>query len=356
MPNNEHPPSFSFHIEGGEPDIHTVPAYVLVQILENAQRAFELIGVQAEGREIKARARIAADTSKRFQLICQLPQPGSYAVPVTVGGAGDLFIPELVGKAFDIFQKVMASVTAHDAAGITGALPDARIRRRVLEAVKGMAPRADAAWRLTLRDGANTPFASFDTGTIPFVQETIVPPEEREASKVVTGELKSIDFTARKFSIIYPPAQRELECIYEDAVEELLIENRRELVQVTGRVLLDEQGVPKQIIDVNDIRDLDLSSFTFETVHYQGLTLKAHAPITLQPVSDDSKQLLCLEDAGLGIDVFAPTREALLAELNEQVAMLWSEYALADDDTLDAVARQLKQSLLAAFTEVVDAA
>ncbi len=36
--------------------------------------------------------------------------------------------------------------------------------------------------------------------------------------------------------------------------------------------------------------------------------------------------------------------------------MLWREYALADADTLDAVARQLKLSLLAAFTETGDAA
>jgi hypothetical protein len=34
----------------------------------------------------------------------------------------------------------------------------------------------------------------------------------------------------------------------------LPIENRRDLVQVTGRVLLDDMGQPKQIIDVNDIR------------------------------------------------------------------------------------------------------
>ena len=36
--------------------------------------------------------------------------------------------------------------------------------------------------------------------------------------------------------------------------------------------------------------------------------------------------------------------------------MLWAEYALADDNELDAVARQLKQALLATFTEVRDAA
>lgn len=79
--------------------------------------------------------------------------------------------------------------------------------------------------------------------------------------------------------------------------------------------------------------------------------------LSLEPSLDDTKQLLCVvHDGGLAPDIFAPTREALLAEVNEQIAMLWSEYALATDYTLDSVARQLKRALLTAFTEVRDAA
>lgn len=350
------PPSFSFHIEGVEPGSHTAPAVVLVQILENAQRAFELIGIHAEGREIKARARIPAATSKRFQLVCHVPEAGSYALPVTVGGAHDLFASEATHKAFGIFRKLVDSVTRRDVDAVNRALPDASIRRRVLEAIKGMAPPAGAAWRLRLHDAADAPFADFDNETVSFVQGTIVPPEEREASTVVTGELTRIDFGARKFTIIYPPNNVELDCIYDEAVEELLIERRRDLVQVTGRVVLDEQGNPKRIIDVNDIRDLDLSTLTIETVQFDGHFLKAKVPIAIEPSTDESKQFLCLERSELGINVFAATREALLAELHGQLRMLWAEYALADDNTLDAIAHQLKLSLRAAFSEVGNAA
>ncbi|MBI3525562.1 MAG: hypothetical protein HY066_13755 [Betaproteobacteria bacterium] len=356
MPNNEHPPSFSFHIKGDEQDGHTVPAVVLVQILENVQHAFELVGMQVEGREIRARARIAAATSKRFQLVCQLPGPGSYAMPVTVGGAGELFSADLANQAFGIFRGVMESVSARSSAGLASVLPNERIRRRVLEAVKGMAPRADAQWKLGLYDSQNVSFATFDVQTIPFVEETLVPVEQREAARVVTGELKSIDFAERKVTIIYPPTSKELACIYEEAVEDLLYERRRDLIQVTGRVVLDDQGAPKQIIDVTDIRDVDLSSLDIHTVRHGRLTLKAAPALSLEPSLDETKQLLCVEHDSLALDVFAPTREALLAELNEQIAMLWTEYALAEDDTLDSVARRLKQALLAAFTEVRDAA
>lgn len=349
-------PAFSFHIEGGEPNVQAIPATVLVQILENAQRAFELIGVHVEGRGIKERARVASATSQRFQIVCQVPVSGSYALPVTIGGAGELFSAELAIKAFNIFRGVMEQVSARCSSGLASALPDDRIRRRVLESVKGMSPRADAKWKLSLHDDQNVSFATFDVETIPFVENTLVPVEQREAARIVTGELKSIDFTERKITIIYPPTSKELVCIYEESVEDLLYEKRRDLIQVTGRVLLDEQGAPKQIIDVTDIRDLDLSALTLDTVRHGTLALKAATILSLELTLDDSKQLLCIEQPDLGIDVYATTREALLTELHEQLAMLWQEYAQASDEELDAPARQLKHTLLNRFSEVTHAA
>jgi hypothetical protein len=352
-----HPhPSFSFHIESGEPQGNVVPASVLVQILQNAQHAFELIGVQVEGRSINQRARVPAATSQRFQLICQLPEPGCYALPVTIGSSSELFESEQAEKALKIFQDVMERVSSRNPRGLADALPDERIRRRVLEAVKGMAPRADAKWTLSLHDSANAAFAFFDVQTIPFVQDTLVPAAQREASRVVTGELKNIDFIERKITIIYPPTSKELDCLYDEALEDLLYERRRELIQVTGRVLLDDQGIPKKIIDVTDIRDVDLSSLEVSSVRHGSIHLRVTPVLSLDPILDDSKQLLCVENKELQMTVFAPTREALLAELHEHMAMLWQEYALANDDELDAIALQLKRTLLARMTEASHAA
>lgn len=349
-------PAFSFHIEPSEAGAHVVPATVLIQILENAQRVFELIGVHVEGRGIKERARVPAQISQRYQLICKIPQQGSYALPVDVGGTGDLFSPEQANKALGIFREVLENVTSKNAPALSAALPDARILRRVLESVKGMAPRAGAQWKLNLHDDQDHWFAFLDEETIPFVERTLIPAEQREAARVVTGELKSIDFAERKVSIIYPPNNKELACFYEESVEDLLYEKRRDLIQVTGRVLLDEHGAPKQIIDVTDIRDLDLSVLAIDNIRHGRLTLKASPLLSLEPSLDDTKQLLCIEQSDLGIDVYATTRETLLAELHEQLAMLWQEYALAADEELDAPARQLKQALLNRFSEVLHAA
>ncbi|WP_374259235.1 hypothetical protein [Aquabacterium sp.] len=349
-------PSFSFHIESGEVlGGETVPASVLVQILQSAQQAFLLIGVHVEGRSIKARARVSAETSERFQLVCQLPKAGCYAMPVTVGASNDLTQAESAESALGIFHALMSRISAHTEDGLAQALPDERIRRRVLELVKGMAPRAGAKWTVSLHDSSDTPFATFDQDTIPFVQQTLVPDEQREASRVVTGELKNINFIERKLTIIYPPTNKELECIYDEALEDLLYERRRGLIQVTGRVLIGENGEPKQIIDVTDIDAVDMAPFVITKIERGPIRLAAHPPLVLEPSLDDGKQLMCVEDEKLGISTFAQTREALIIELNEQLAMLWAEFASANDSELDGPAQELKRSLLERFTEVTDA-
>ena len=71
--------------------------------------------------------------------------------------------------------------------------------------------------------------------------------------------------------------------------------------------------------------------------------------MTLEIKMEQTKQLLYVTHPELGIDVFATTLESLLVELQEQLVMLWDEYALASDEKLDAPARQLKQALLAKF-------
>lgn len=355
MNRSEHP-SFSFHIESGEPQGNVVPASVLVQILQNAQQAFELIGMHVEGNSIAQRARIPAAIAQRFQLICELPQAGCYALPVTVGSASDLLAPEKAAEAFDIFHQLMKRISNRNDVDLQRVLPDERIRRRVLEAVKGMAPRAGAKWTLSLHDSTDVSFADFDVDTIPFVQSVLVPVEQREAARVVTGELAHINYKEHKLTIIYPPTSKELECFYDEVLEDLLHERRRDLIQVTGRVLVDEQGSPKKIIEVSDISDVDLSPLEISVVRHGGLHLQVKPPISAELTLDESKQLLCFEEPAFDLLAFAPTREALLAETQEHLAMLWQEYALASDDELDGPARTLKQLLLARMNEVAHAA
>lgn len=350
-------PTFTLHIQDGTDGIHAIPASVLVQIIENAQRAIELIGLHVEGREIKERARIPAATSRKFQLICQVPQNGSYMLPISVGDPTvDPLAEQQISQAWGIFKQTVLDVYHRQPDALRSSLPDTTFRKRVLEAVKGMAPRAGANWRLEFLAADATNFAAFDTHTGAFIQETMFPAQEREAAQTITGELRSIDFAARKISIIYPVNNKILDCYYDESLEDLLYENRRRMIQVTGRVVLDNAGQPKEILEVSDIRDLDVSAFEIDRVKAGNIALRAKAKLLIEPTLDDTKQLLCLDHDTLGILVYGSTREQLLDELQEQIAMLWSEYAQADDAALTPDALALKRALRTAFEETADAA
>lgn len=151
---------------------------------------------------------------------------------------------------------------------------------------------------MNLHDDHGVLFARLDRNTVPFLQEVLVPASRREGERVVIGELKNIDFVEHRLTIIYSPTRRALDCVYEEELEDLLCEKRRDLIQVTGRVILDEHDQPKQITDVTDIRDPDYSEMVVDEVPMGASVIRPRAPLALEVFPDESKQLYCVEDAG----------------------------------------------------------
>lgn len=65
--------------------------------------------------------------------------------------------------------------------------------------------------------------------------------------------------------------------------------------------------------------------------------------------------LFTVSAESIGLDAFAESQTALSAEVKEQLAVLWREYALAADKELTVSARRIKRNLLSVFEEVHDA-
>jgi hypothetical protein len=62
----------------------------------------------------------------------------------------------------------------------------------------------------------------------------------------------------------------------------------------------------------------------------------------IEPVLDETKQLLCLQKPELGIDVYAYQRDELFDALKEEIDVLWRNYAGEKDDILTVGAAQEK--------------
>lgn len=89
------------------------------------------------------------------------------------------------------------------------------------------------------------------------------------------------------------------------------------------------------------ICEIELSEFTC-----RGDRLEFKVPLLLSPKLTQSGQFLTIQRDDLGIDVIANSRQQLLTKLQEQLCMLWIEFATEDDELLDGAAVVLKNRLL----------
>jgi len=82
-----------------------------------------------------------------------------------------------------------------------------------------------------------------------------------------------------------------------------------------------------------------------------GRHMRKRRGAALPIVAEDSDGMHTVRAEKIGLDAFAETKAELAAEVAAQLAMLWKEYALADDAELTESAREVKRNLLATFEE-----
>ena len=341
--------TFKIHpVDGGS----EVPVSLLLQIFSKLQELVHLFALQEEGRTVQHRLRLSEKLKRKYVLHLRPPEIGSFAVAGRVAGRGtDLFEPEQAQRVVDQMFRFSQAVGAGHEAQVLQLIPDSRLRHRGLTCLSVLCPPPGSGYRYEMMSGAG-PAITLDETLPGRIEEWLTTPEERAEVRTVTGRLEAISFGERKVTIIYQPKSRPLECFYDEDIESMLWENRRDLIQVTGRVLMDDDAYPKRIDEVEQIRDLDLSHFVLSEIEGRTFRLKPRNPMSLLPVLTDDEQFLCLEHAPWSLDVFATTRAELLAELKEQMLMLWQEYACEQDEVLSEPAQRVKQQLLADWEEI----
>ncbi len=344
--------AFKIHPAGGGSE---VPVSLLLQIFSKLQELVHLFALQEEGRTVRQRLRLSEELKRKYVLHLRPPEAGSFAVTGRVAGRGaDLFEPEQARRVVGQMHQFSRAVVSGDEGQIFELMPDGSLRRRVLSCLSMLSPPPGSGYRYEMAPGAGSEI-SLDETLPARIEAWLKAPEERAEVRTVTGRLEAISFGEHKLTIIYQPKSRPLECFYDEDIELMLLENRRDLIQVTGRVLMDDGGHPKRIDEVEQIRDLDLSPFVLGEIEGRDVRLRPRSTLSFLPTLTDDEQFLCLEHAPWSLDVFAPTRAELFAELKEQMLMLWGEYAREQDDALSEPAKQVKRQLLADWEGVANA-
>ncbi len=349
-------PQATLRLFGQRGEQHAVPVDVLVQSLTGMQKLIYLFAYDSKGKRLNKKLRVTDEIADKYKLVCMVPEKGSYAIPLRIATpAGQLFqLPE-VKDLLNQVQSFFEALASTDSKKAREQFKDSTLYRRALQEVRTFIPKADDTWSIgfSLQGGASESVLGRNVSKA--ISEWTLSGDSSDSITTITGELTGIFFDERKVVVKYHPTQREIDCLYDEDLEELMIENRRQLIQVTGRFTLNSDGHPIKLTDVSNLEPLDLSPITLDEFDYNGKTFRFKETLSLQVELDDTEQvLLCAKD-DLGIDVFAITRDELVSGLEQQIEFLWKEYVQDEHSMFSDDASRLRKNLLAAL-EVFDAA
>ena len=335
---------------GGETADHTVSADVLLRALDHLQRIVYLIAASEERRPIHERLSLPDAIRKRHGLRCGVPKESSYAIPLSTGPSSPLLGTEPGPSTLERTLKVLGSAASGSWSELARVVPDPKYLGRVLVELQAMLPRPGDRWGIALRVGADR--VALDSKTYRAVRDYVSPDLAEDTVMTVTGDLVRVDIAGRRVVIRYRPTGREIPCFCEPSALESVLENWSEPIQVTGRFTLDRTGHPIRLNNVTRVEPIDLSPMTFERIEWAGRQLTIDPPLTLEPLMDEeSGQLYMLTEVGLGIDVFARTREEVIDELAEQLLFQWDVYALETPENLSPGARRLREVMRSRIRE-----
>jgi hypothetical protein len=345
---------FGLHFQPrhGEMARHVLPATNLIEALEGLQRTIHLVAMMREGREIRRRARVTRDIEDRFQLRCQVAAEGSFYQPTFIAERNQsLLSPIDLIEVAKITKHLLGSISSADEQEFKKVIPDSAFRSPILASLGKMFDAQGGHYKLSVEDNSGGVIADSVSAseTIHRLRESRLSPETR---LIVTGYFNKIDFKEHKLSLLIPSTNRLISCIYDEEIEQVLLENARDLIQVVGTIENDEDGSPERITDVQEVHPVNTDDIDVIDLLPENLKARSLNNLRVSVKLSEDKQMYFAVLEEFGIEQAAYTRSDLIDALQAEFSFLWKNIATKDDDALTTKARILKMSLLKNFLEI----
>jgi hypothetical protein len=309
----------SVHIEGPETESHRISSDVLSRVITGFQDIAWILGFSMEDVSSSDRLQLRTAIKKRYMIEWGSPTSGSYVLPV--------FLPENPQIGSKI-SDILSAIAAEDVEMLKTTLPDSRLRNKLLEKAIHFLPKTGQNWQLKYMHRTHSVFLdSKSYQRVKKWQSESLSSRQLDEVLTIKGELLRIDFVEKQVEVRYPPTKRPLKCYYLPEVEDSILEGRKDLIEVTGKFVLDPEGHPGKLAEVSNIQPVDLSEMSLSKLEYGTRHLELNQPLVFIPTLDEeTKQLYVIEDPSIGVHVFAYTREDLMSDLVEQIFFLWDTY------------------------------
>lgn len=328
----------------GEETRQGVPLELLSAVFSGVQETVYHVAMAESGRDMRSRARVPDGIRREYQLIRVAELNSVYTVEAAFPPLEQALLPFGQGGRSMVLEKFTSLLSALSESRddkISVLFPDAAWRRRILRSVESYCPKRGDQWHLSVGHERNVTSATLSPVVRDYLGRLLV--EKGFDDMTVSGELLRVHLDEYKLGIYYQPTGRVLDCYYHPELEDLVVENLKGIMHVTGRVQLDANGLPDKIADVTDIRPLDLRPLILKTVESANDRLIFKQATSIEPSYEDEQVVFEVPD--LHIVACGDTREGAVEELFADLIWLWKEYVLAPRDQLSRDAIELAERL-----------
>lgn len=271
-----------------------------------------------------------------LEVVTELPPPSEPHLPHVDLGA----------RTHGSVTDTLDALEQHDTEKLFDLFPVHGPRRRILKSGVLLAPEEDQEYGIRVGPPEHTvPLLSDVRSYLTDLVLSDTPEEPGTFRRTVTGMLYLIDVAEGERRVGVQIDDHKIPCDYSEGYEDLI----RNLVpgsfvEVEGSAHLNDHGDVSRIVDLADVRSVELSPLYWSRVRYDDRTLLLREPI--QVAIDYRDGLWVYEYAPLGITSCAETRAEALKGFRMEFTACWDTIAQEDDGNLTLDARELKQKLL----------
>lgn len=250
-------------------------------------------------------------------------------------------------RAVDLLFDVAVAIEQNDFGPLKIQRHD---RDYLIRAIEGLIPNTGDQYAVMLENCSpgRHPVVTFSPEVRSRLKAHLAQDEQAFNAEEVTiaGELIKIHVDAGEDKITVRSQQRDIDCFYGDAFRDQVTNLiAGSVVEVAGFATLGDREQVVKIHQVTRVEHVSMSPLRIARFEHAGQVYHLTSPIAINIEYTDGYWVY--HHPGLSLWGYAIRREEALHDLHENFAYLYREIVEEDEVNLDAVARQLRERLVA---------